>query len=203
MEVSRYPLSWPAHQPRTPAHKRDYGRFDDKRSRNTAIEELQEEVRRLKGRNMILSSNLKLRNDLLPYSNQPKTDDPGVAVYFDLDGESTCIACDRFLKDVDNIWAIKKTIECLRGVERYGSTQMMKQAFTGFAALPAPTAVEPWWVVLEVDRDCSTYDEVLHMYRLKVREVHPDIPGGSVEEFNRVQAAWDSAKEVLDMRVAA
>ena len=193
MEVTRYPLCWPAHQPRTPVFKRENSRFDYNRTREKAIQGLQEEVRRLGGRNLLISSNLKLRQDLLPYSSQPKTDDGGIAVYFDLDGEPTCLACDRFRKDVDNIWALVKTIESLRAIERYGSPQLMKQAFTGFAALPASTVVEePWYVVLEVDVE-APFEVVEHAYRRLVKTAHPDA-GGSDDAFVRVQQAWETFK---------
>jgi hypothetical protein len=44
------------------------------------------EIRRLGGDNAILSTNIKLRVDGLPYSNQAQPNDTGAAVYFNLKG---------------------------------------------------------------------------------------------------------------------
>jgi len=57
-----------------------------------------------------------------------------------------CLACDRWDKVQDNIYAIAMTIEPLRGIERWGSGSMVEQAFTGFFALPAPKS--PWEILV-------------------------------------------------------
>ena len=47
------------------------------------------------------------------------------------------------------------------------------------------------WLVLNVRRDSSAAD-IRAAYQSKARETHPDRPGGSVEAFQRVQAAWQA-----------
>ena len=45
--------------------------------------------------------------------------------------------------------AIAKTIEALRGINRWGTGDMMEAAFKGFSALPAPDTNKPWREVLD------------------------------------------------------
>jgi hypothetical protein len=48
-----------------------------------------------------------------------------------------CFACDRWDSVADNVQAIRKTIEALRGIERWGTGDMVQRAFAGFVALPS------------------------------------------------------------------
>ncbi len=49
-----------------------------------------------------------------------KPDDRGVAVYFTHLRRSMCFTCDKWDQVEDNLYAIVKTIETLRGIERWG-----------------------------------------------------------------------------------
>ena len=49
---------------------------------------------------------------------------------------------------------LAKSIEAMRGIERWGPSQMMERTFTGFAALPEKSGSD-WWDVLQVRRDAS------------------------------------------------
>jgi hypothetical protein len=129
-----FPLAWPLGRPRTQYPSRS--RFDTTQER--AQRTLVEEVRRMGGSHLVISTNIKLRRDGLPYANRREPTDKGVAVYFDYKKRPMCFACDRWDRIGDNIYAIAKTIEALRGIERWGSGSMVEQAFTGFVALPAP-----------------------------------------------------------------
>lgn len=62
-------------------------------------------------------------NSLLRATNQTQlvrleTGIGGVAVYFTLKGQQFCFACDHWDEIKDNMQAIHKTIEALRGIER-------------------------------------------------------------------------------------
>lgn len=180
-----FPLQWPAGKPRTVYPS---GSMFGARSIDQATKLLQQEVKRLGGSSLVISSNTKLRLDGLPYSNQAQPADRGVAVYFGLKGKQMCFACDRWDKVQDNIYAITKTIEALRGIERWGSGSMVEQAFTGFVALPAPKDPHE---ILGV-RPGATPDEIDAAYRQKAKAAHPDTPGGSVEamqDLNEARAA--------------
>lgn len=130
-----FPLDWPAGWPRTPTYKRQGGNF--KMTRGRAITELADEIRQLGGKWMIISTNLPVRLDGLPYADARLVhNDPGVAVYFTLKERNVVFACDRYSHVDANIRAIGLTVAAIRGVERWGTTGMLERAFTGFAALP-------------------------------------------------------------------
>lgn len=178
----RYPLTWPAGWPRTPTWKRGHSPF--KVTPDQAYRELMQELCRLGARDVIISSNLKLRQDGAPYATQPRNDDEGIAVYFRRKGQDVVLACDKFAKREANMRAITKTIDAIRGIERWGSSDMMERAFTGFTALPAPGGTAHWRDVLDpADPEAS--------YRRLRAQHHPD-RGGSADEFNAVQHAWEA-----------
>lgn len=77
--VEAYPLHWPAGWPRTSAPQRS--RFDGGFAK--IRDELFAEIERLGGRYIVLSTNVALRRDGLPYANQAEPPDSGVAVYFE------------------------------------------------------------------------------------------------------------------------
>lgn len=189
-----YPLAWPAGQPRTPVHARRWSSF--KSTQDKAQKALIAEIGRLGGRNVVLSTNIQLRRDGLPYAGQKEPVDSGVAVYFELKGRQQCFACDRWLKVWENIVAIMKTIEALRGIERWGSGDMVERAFTGFIA-PPPPMVTPvsrsWWDVLEVRPD-SSCDVIESSYKRLIRDHHPDL-GGSHDKMAEINAAVAEARK--------
>lgn len=184
----RYPLKWPDGWKRTAAWQRAPSPFKNN-STDKAFRELMDELGRLGARRIIISSNLKLRNDGAPYSQQPRNDDEGIAVYFSRKGKDMVLACDKFAKREDNMRAITKTIDAIRGIERWGSSDMMERAFTGFAQLAAPAPELRWWEVLDIRRDTADESTVTTAYRRKRSEHHPD-NGGSVEAFNQVEKAY-------------
>ncbi|HWR66086.1 MAG TPA: DnaJ domain-containing protein [Bellilinea sp.] len=188
-DVNAYPLSWPVTWKRTDSNRRSDSRFADHslaRARGLVLDE----VRMLKGRNIIISTNVVLRIDGLPRSGQRAPADPGVAVYFVLNGKPKVLACDKWRLIEDNLWAIGKHIEALRGQDRWG-VGTMEQAFMGYEALPA--AASTWWETLGVERTASA-EEIQAAYRQKVKIAHPDA-GGNQNDFIRIQNAWEQARE--------
>jgi hypothetical protein len=144
------------------------------------------------GDSPILSTNVALRQDGLPLANQRRPDDPGVAVYFQYKSKPMSFACDKYYDVWENMVAIRKTIEAIRGIERWGASEMMERAFTGFTALTD----DGWWTVLGVDRSAS-HAAVEASYRIRRSQSHPD-RGGDAAEFDKVQRAWDQySKEQL------
>lgn len=190
-EIAAYPLSWPVAWPRSKNRQRS--RFNT--SPADARDGLMLELDRLRARAIVISTNVELRRDGLPYANRRPVEDPGVAVYFRLNGEDRCIAVDRWDSVGDNMHAISLTIAALRGIDRWGSTGMVAAAFAGFAALPPgeSSAPRPWRAVLEVapDADRTTVDAA---YRRLVKVWHPDVCGGDDSRFLQIQAAYEQAK---------
>ena len=136
------------------------------------------------GINPVISTNVKLRRDGLPYAGQREPDDKAVAVYFTYNRVPMCFACDQWDRLKDNMQAIHKTIEALRGIERWGSGDMMQQAFQGFVALPAPAKPHD---VLGVPIGASEAD-IVAAWRERAKRCHPD-NGGDADEFQRITAA--------------
>lgn len=143
--------------------------------------------------NVVISTNVTLRRDGLPYSNQREPDDTGVAVYFKLDGKPTVLACDKWNTVGDNLWAIAKHIEALRGQERWG-VGSIAQAFAGYVALNEKTEAS-CWDTLQISAG-ATEQQIMDAYRRRARESHPD-QGGDSEEFSAVVRAKDIALQSI------
>lgn len=139
--VERFPLHWPGGWPRTRTPQRS--RFDV--SFVSARYGLFDEIGRMGGRYIVLSTNIELRKDGLPYANQPEPRDSGVAVYFERKGKQMVFACDRWDRVKDNMRAIQKTIEAMRGIERWGASDLLERAFSAFQALPPPGQIKRTW----------------------------------------------------------
>ncbi|MDB6104104.1 MAG: DnaJ domain protein [Gammaproteobacteria bacterium] len=182
--LEAFPLTWPVNRPRT--QWTQTSRF--RTTLGAAIKEVQAEVERLGGSSLIISSNLPLRRDGMPYANSAQPGDRGVAVYFTYKKRPMCFACDRWGKVEENMWAIAKTIDALRGIERWGSGQMVEQAFTGFVALPAP---EQPWQTLGLSTSRPTREQIDEAHRRLAAQHHPDRPGGDTHEMARINAARD------------
>jgi hypothetical protein len=189
--IEAYPLTWPANRPRTKWP--DPSRF--RTSLGIAIKEVQAEVDRLGGHSLIISSNLPLKRDGLPYASASQPADRGVAVYFTYKKKPMCFACDRWNKVEENMWAIAKTIDALRGIERWGSGQMVEQAFTGFVALPAP---EQPWQTLGLNTSTPSREQIDEAHRRLAAQHHPDRPGGNTNEMVRIKAARDELYRSLE-----
>lgn len=189
--VEAFPLHWPAGRPRCNRPQSALFRC----SLATARDHLMSEIRMLGGRQPILSSNLELRLDGLPYANQKAPSDAGIAVYFTYKGKQHCFACDEWNRVEDNIRAIGKTIEALRGISRWGTGDMMERAFQGFAALPGPE-VEPWWSVLGYlsEADALSDDFNAKAKRL-LQQFHPDRDTGDEWRFKQVMKARNAGRE--------
>jgi hypothetical protein len=201
-ESQAYPLSWPEGWPRTAAHNRKWWNAPRKKSMEEVTDFLAGELSRLGARKAVLSTNVSRRLDGRPYSNQAQPNDPGAAVYFELKGKPVSLACDKWLRVEENIWAIGKHIEALRGQDRWG-VGSVEQAFRGYMALPAvgESSASTWWQVLGVPINAEP-DAVREAYRLLVKKHHPD-KGGDAEMFRRVMKAMEAFEQSLKHLTAA
>jgi hypothetical protein len=214
MTISAYPLAWPVGWKRSPV--REHGRFGKKvTQRGTtwartedltvaeATQRVLDELRRMgKTRDdVVISTNLVLRLDGLPRSDQRQPDDPSVAVYWQTkDGGHKVMAIDRYHKVADNLAAVAATLEAMRAIERHGGAAILERAFTGFVALPAPRAAAAprhWRDVLGVPNTVQTEQSLKEAYRRASSAAHPDKPGGSNDAMAAVNAAYEHAKQEL------
>lgn len=172
-----YPLHWPEGWPRT--QKPERSRFDVSHGRAQA--ELLDQLRLMGARYVVISTNVELRRDGLPYAGRRAPEDCGVAVYFQRRGKQMTFACDRWDRVSDNIRAISKTIEAMRGIERWGASDMMERAFAAFEALPpsgAPVQASCWDILgIEPGADTTV---IKAMWRKRLKTAHPD-QGGTRE----------------------
>lgn len=179
-----YPLAWPTGWPRTRRPKRS--RFDV--GLDSAARLLSWEVERLHCRYVTISTNIPLRRDGLPYAGgKPDNGDCGVAVYFERDGKQMAFACDRWDRVGDNMRAIEKTISAIRGIERWGASDMMERALRAFEALPAPKTP---WEILGINPG-ATEGEIIAAYRRQAMRAHPD-RGGTDAQMAEINSARDS-----------
>lgn len=179
--VNAFPLAWPGGWPRTKTTQRSAFKADLAKTRDSLLHQ----IGLLGGTHVVLSSNLPLRLDGLPRANQPQPHDKGVAVYFLRRGKQMVFACDRWDKIEDNIRAIEKTIEAVRGIDRWGASEMMERAFTAFEALPPPRSC---WDILGI-RPGASEDDINTAYRTKARGAHPDAGGNhtAMADLNRAR----------------
>jgi hypothetical protein len=181
-----WPLQWPIGRPRLQHGKPSRFKIDFL----PAVQMLRAEIRRLGAEHLVISTNIELRPDGLPYANRREPEDEGVAVYFTYRKQPMCFACDMWDKVGDNIYAIARTIKALRGIDRWGAGEMFKQAFTAFAAPPVPKSPHE---ILGVRPD-ATQQEIDVAYRRKAKLFHPDAPGGSESAMVELNKARDALK---------
>lgn len=188
MSAEAYPLQWPDGWPRTPYQRRGGSRFGKNLGFNQ-IRELQDELRRLGARNVVISSNVPIRQDGLPYASESRRryDDPGVAVYFTLKGKALSMARDAYWTPWENVRSLVLAIDAIRSIERHGGAAMMERAFTGFTALPKPGGAD-WWEVFQVPRSISRR-ALEEKFKELARSRHPDLGGSqhAMAELNRAR----------------
>lgn len=199
--IDAYPLCWPEGWPRIALRERSQFRITPDRARKNLLEE----VRRLVGPRfrrdrVIISTDIRLRQDGEPYSSQRALEDTGVAVYFEYKDKSMVFACDRWHLLHDNIHAVGKTIEALRGIERWGASDMLDRAFTGFTALEQ-LPDEGWRDVLQMGNDGPDSNMELlkraeRHYKILAKEAHPD-HGGSADGMIALNNARQQARREL------
>lgn len=203
--IPAFPLQWPAGIKRTPPVDRQHARFtqDGKSlSMAQAIRRLMDEVDlytrsghkwRIPPDSVVVNSDIRVRKaDGMPYANQRDPDDPGVAIYFQFDGEPRCIPCDKFFRLADNIAGVASALAAIRTIERHANEGLIGAVFTGFAALPE-TIDEHWRQVLHlVDVETVTAAVVERAHKTLAMRNHPD-RGGSTELMARINKARDDA----------
>lgn len=147
---------------------------------------LERELSHLRARNVLLQmavTEAEIRNDGWIRANA-RPSHPGVIITFhsDLLKIPLSYPCDTFDDWQANVRAIAKSLEWLRGVDRYGVTKRGEQ-YTGFKGLPSGQQHQNELVQrgLELIRQHGSSKAALFA-------THPD-HGGSPEDFHAVQAA--------------
>jgi hypothetical protein len=202
--IPRWPLEWPAGWKRTPRYSRKRAAFATNKvttgrlSVSIATDRLQGELDRLGARRATLSTNVSLRLDGRPRSDE-EPQDPGASIWFQFRGKATVLACDKWDRVADNIAALAAHIDALRRIERYG-VGTIEQALAGYKALPADTAAD-WRAVFGFTKDSRpTLDQVDSAYKAAARAKHPDVGGSDVEMMHINRARDYALTELVDSR---
>lgn len=180
------PLQWPAGKPRTPHRKNAQFKVSSQQARA----ELYDELERLGATTVVITTNAELRLDGQLKVQQPWNLEPAVAVYFTRKGQEFCIACDRWGEVGDNIRAVGLSVAAIRSLERWGTTDMVDAAFSGFAALPQSTGEDGAWNML--GGHTAPREAIEANYRRLAKQHHPDV-GGDPEVWRVIQEAYQQA----------
>ena len=189
--IEAYPLTWP--EGVKCAETRERSRFESRGQTVRRVRTfLKDEIRRLGGQELIISTDMRVRQDGEIVSGAREPDDPGAAVYFELGGKKVCLACDKWRSLWENLYAIGRTIEAMRAIDRWGVSDLLDRMFTGFIAL-TDDAGKSWDAVLGVSGDASR-EEIRAAYREKMKSLHPD-KGGTVYQAAELNEAYSRALE--------
>lgn len=207
-----YPLLWPAGWPRTPFERQTSNSALRTSQFDAARKSIFNELKLLKASNIVLSTNVPLRADGMPYADaaRRRMPDSGVAVYFQLRGKSMSMARDAYTDISQNLRSLALAINYLRGLERHGGASMMERAFAGFTALPPPGGgnsnvafeEEIFW---REELDMEDFDDLAKVdqlalaesrYRTKAKTAHADA-GGNNEKMIRLNLAIAQARNEL------
>ena len=200
MNPQSFPLTWPQTEARTPSHCRERARWGKhghsgygKRALtiSEATGRLVKEISLLGATQSTISSDIPLRNDGFPRGGAREPDDPGVCVYLTIGKRPYSLPSDSWDRVADNIAAIAAHIGAMRSMERWGVGSLEKN-FAGYLALPAPTALRPWFDVLHC-LECDDQVTVDRQYKILALDFHPD-NGGSHEDMAELNRAIAEAR---------
>lgn len=212
MNITRYPLCWPANWKRTANRSRaQFGKvsksFDastnSRRYEGKSRLSIEDSFRRIEYElerfgvdvsTVNVSTNLRVNMRGIPTGRDGEPADTGAAVYWTLHGRPQCMAIDRYDRVADNLAAIAATLEALRAIERHGGGSVLERAFMGFAELPPPRdLLVDWRAVLCIHPQTKVTKEIVeNAYRVLAIRRHPDKMSGSEEgmvELNAARAA--------------
>jgi len=183
-QITEFPLCWPESKPR--ASERVASRFSSTLAKARA--EVEREMERWGAVSWVISMAPAYRR---------RDSDPGCAVWWQMDyGQPLYVlACDTYLVQEHNLWALALTLHHLRGCERYGTYTILQAIEGARAALPPPDGMRPkkWWEVLGVASNWPL-EAIELKFQTLAKKAHPDA-GGSVEEMAALNAAIDEARK--------
>lgn len=204
-------LTWPEGWPRTAEPQRrngafhstgttTWGRGKTALSISQALQRVQAEVGRMGGTGLRIDTDLRVRKDGLPYSDQRQPDDPGAVVSFRLPGDKPVVLpCDRYTKVEQNLAAIAATLEAKRAIERHGVSTLARE-FEGYLLLgdgsgttPGPQGGVAITLPLQPHEVLGVHPEAPvevaeAAYRALAKKHHPD-RGGDPEQMSSLNDA--------------
>lgn len=176
-----FPLAWPDGQNRTKS--RDRSQFRTKL--DGAIKNVRDSLRLFAQDSGRAMGAIEVSCNVSLMGGTPQ--DPGVAVWFVWDGQTRCIAVDRYQTVAENLQAIHHVIEARRVELRHAGIEMARTAFKGFLALPPPPDRKPWHEVLGLSPSANA-EEIRDARKGLARELGADHP-----RLSEVNVAHDQA----------
>jgi len=197
--------AWPPEQPATPVGRRKPGLFTaDYLARLNLLES---EMTAVSAKDAILTAFIpknQIRADGWPLSSA-KAAGPGLILSFTSNGQPREFAADHYDDWKDNLYAVAKTLEALRGINRWGGASSGKQ-YAGFSPVLAPDA-QPMPASFASSQSAAVFladhaegwsaGQILNnslvlksAYNAASIKLHPDT-GGTHEGFVQLQQAKD------------
>jgi hypothetical protein len=202
-EPTRFPLTWPAHRPRTLPRDRRWAKFKQHGRDLTvagALDRIEAELGRMNGTYLLISTNVEPRLDGRPRSGQAAPTDPGVCVYFNLAGKPIALACDSYTTVEGNLGAVAAHLEATRAIERHG-VATAAETLQAFSALPPPTAgpvapaQRPWREVMgfgSTDPAAMDQEDGILLVQTRYRRAAKDL-GAESPALAELNVARDAA----------
>lgn len=82
----------------------------------------------------------------------------------------------------------QKTINSLRGIERWGSKKMVEASFQGFQALPY---YENGAITKSYFDGCNTQEGIKNRFRELAKKLHPDVNDGKADDFIELNKQYE------------
>ena len=193
--ISAYPLSWPKGLPR---EKKPVSSLF-KTTISGALKNVNNSLIAFGKDSGTPTENIVISSNVTLGAEKPK--DAGVSVWFVWENKQLCVAVDKYQKVEDNLQAIYHIIESRRTELRHGGLHILRQSFTGFKALPETVDMSNdfVWEFLGLNNKPDSKEEVEKNYKLKAKQLHPDVATGSTEKFNMLQQVYK--KSVIIFRL--
>lgn len=191
MKAEKFPLTWPDGFPTT--EYRVQSKFDCNLA--TARDGIVAQLKLLGVSKYVLSTNAQrnkkgeLTDGRLIYPN------PGVALYFIYNDDEKVIACDKWKYLHENLRAVEKSLDAIRGLERWGCSDITNRAIGNMKALPehAGESNKAWWQVLGVKQNASQ-EEIKKTYWALAKKYHPDTgENPDTTAFDQLTKAYNEA----------
>lgn len=182
-----YPLTWPDHFPRSKSRK--VGQF--RSTLAAALDNVKAELARFakassrKVEDVVFSSNYSLGDS--------NPEDPGFALWFNFDGERTCIPMDRYTRIEQNVQAAFRVLEADRTKLRHGGLHIIKADFRGRLALAPPVKAANWRKFFGYSQSQTpTLAQVKTLRNRRAQEARDDN-----EQLVEINVAYEAAKKEL------
>jgi len=150
---------------------------------------------------LALNTNLKLRLDGMPRSNQAQAARRGAVVYWNDQWTAAprwmSIGC--YTKTELKIAALTAIIKAMRAIEQHGGAVALERAFNSFAALSAPIVAgirRHWRDAMEFANGKPTHEAITSHFRPLAATAHPVKYGSTAAMAELKQARQDALEDV-------